>query len=188
MGLLRSASENAPSDHQVTADRRPADVPRVRGERQHEEQPAQHVLPFRHPGDRLHVQRMDRKQRRHKGAGPEFSRHLEQEEEQQDGRGGVQRNAGQVVSAGMAKTVDLAIRHVRDPGERVPIGGMTAGEGPREPVGRQTAGDVRVLDDVLIVVIVDERVTRGLAKHARDQNEQNAADGNDSVRPRFDPP
>ena len=66
---------------------------------------------------------MDGEHGRHEGAGPETAGHPPQDQEQQDRRGGVQQDVGQVVSAGV-QAVELAVQHVGEPGQRMPVAGM----------------------------------------------------------------
>ena len=88
---------------------------------------------------------MDGKEGRHEGAGPEIAGHLPQDQEQQDGAGGVQQDIGQVVPAGVIQAVELAIQHVGEPGQRVPVAGMKVRKGPGDPLGSETACDLRVI-------------------------------------------
>ena len=64
-------------------------IARIRAEGKHEEQPAQNVLSFGHPGHRFGPQRMDGEDDGHEGTGPEIPGHLPQHEEEEDRRGGV---------------------------------------------------------------------------------------------------
>jgi hypothetical protein len=57
------------------------------------------------------------------------ARELAQREEQQDRRRGMKQNVGQMMAPRL-EPVQLAIQHVRDRGERVPVGGVNMGEGP----------------------------------------------------------
>ena len=43
--------------------------------------------------------------------------------------------------------VELAIEHVREPGERLPVAAMTGGEGPADPLHRQPLGDLGIFID-----------------------------------------
>ena len=52
----------------------------------------------------------------------------------------------------------LHIHHMRHPGEWMPIALETRGERPSHVIEGQTATNVRVFDDVLEVVVVDERI------------------------------
>ncbi len=54
---------------------------------------------------------------------------------------------------------ELAVNHMRQPGERMPVGGVKGGEGPGNPFQRQAADDHRVVPDVEIVIEVDELMT-----------------------------
>ena len=100
---------------------------------------------------------------------------LPQDQEQQDRRGRMEQDVGQMVSAG-PETVDLAVEHVGEPGQRVPIAGMVV-EGPRDPLEAQAARDLGVLVDVLIVIEVDELVPNCLGENEQDCQEQETARG-----------
>jgi len=52
----------------------------------------------------------------------------------------------------------LNVRHMRQPGERVPVTGVTRGEGPSYVIERQTSANVDILDDVVHVVVVEKFV------------------------------
>ena len=107
---------------------------------QHEEQPAQDVLALGHPGDRFDPQGMDREDRRHPGAGPECPGHPPQGQEQEDRRGGVQEHVGQMMAAGL-QVIKLAVQHVREPGQRVPVGGVERGDRPGDSLAGQALLD-----------------------------------------------
>ena len=51
--------------------------------------------------------------------------HPPQGQEQQDRRGGVQEHVGQMMAAGL-QAIKLAVQHVREPSQRVPVGGLEA--------------------------------------------------------------
>ncbi len=56
--------------------------------------------------------------------------------------------------AGGVESEDLAIEHVREPGEGVPVASMKRGEGPTETVESESTPDKRVFRDVVRVVVV----------------------------------
>ena len=91
---------------------------------------------------------MDGEQGRHEGAGPEIAGHLPQDQEEENGAGGVQQDIGQVVSAGVIQSVELAVQHVGEPSQRVPVGGMEVCKGPDDSLGGETACNLRILVDV----------------------------------------
>ena len=75
------------------------------------------------------------------------------------------------------KAVELAVGHVRKPGERMPIAALPAGESPADPLGRQPANDLPILVDILIVVVVDETVAQRPAKNEKHGQHEKPADG-----------
>jgi hypothetical protein len=67
---------------------------------------------------------------------------------------------------------------VRDPGERMPIVGVTVGERPNHPVRRETAGYVRIIINIYRVVVVNEAVTKRPRKdQPRDRREKKTNTG-----------
>ncbi len=64
------------------------------------EERAQDILPFGHPGHRLHMKRVPGKQRCHQGAGPERAGHPAQERKQHQRVRQVQEYVGQVMPSG----------------------------------------------------------------------------------------
>ena len=59
-------------------------------------------------------------------------------------------------------TEDLAIEHMRKPGERMPIAGGSGGEGPDDVAPTQALLDERVIRDIDAVVEADEIVSDSL--------------------------
>jgi hypothetical protein len=86
---------------------------------------------------------MERKHRRHPGAGPKRAGHAVEQQEEQDGIGRVQEQTGQVMAGGF-QPVKLAIQHVRHPGQRMPIGGVGGGQGPLDALPVQAVLNVLV--------------------------------------------
>ena len=97
--LREQAERERHGDEKVAPPAGPPDVVRVADEGQHPEEAAQHVLPLRHPGDRLDVQRVDPEQERDQGARPACAGHPPHGDEQQERAQRVQREIGQVVGA-----------------------------------------------------------------------------------------
>ena len=56
------------------------------------------------------------------------------------------------------KSINLAIEHVREPGQWMPIVGMKMGEGPNNPAAGQASYNLRIFVDVDIVIEVYEIV------------------------------
>src|SRR2546423_1428995 len=74
------------------------------------------------------------------------------------------------------KPVELAIKHVRDGGNRVPVVGVHMGKGPANSAKAEAARDLRLIVDVNIIVVVQELVPDGLAKHNPHKNGKKNAD------------
>ena len=63
----------------------------------------------------------------------------------------MEQHAAQVMAPG-GLLIDLPVEHVRQPGERMPVGGVEMAEGPDHVFPAQAASDVRVAIDILAVV------------------------------------
>src|SRR5205085_8425742 len=74
------------------------------------------------------------------------------------------------------ETIKLTIQHVRNSGQRMPVVGMHMGEGPLNPVNGETIRDPWIFVNVLIVVVVDELVPKGLAEDDPDNSRQENTD------------
>ena len=55
----------------------------------------------------------------------------------------------------------LAIEHVGDPSERVPVGNIESSERPTNVLKRQAGLNVRIEGDVRIVIVVNESIAGG---------------------------
>lgn len=108
---------------------------------------AENVFAFRNPGNRFHVQRMNGKDYGHGGAAPDGPGHSQEQEEEQNGVGRVQKNVGQVRPA-RAGAKKGRVQHERQPGHRVPVGIFTAGKGPLGVRKRQTAQDMGIGEEI----------------------------------------
>ena len=71
----------------------------------------------------------------------------------------MQQHVGEVMSTSVTP-VDLVIEHVREPGKRMPIIGMTACKRPNHSVRRETTGDLRIVINIYRVIIINEVVTK----------------------------
>src|SRR4051794_34526901 len=67
------------------------------------------------------------------------------------------------------ETVKLTIQHMGNGGERMPIVCVHMSEGPPDPVEGKTVRDRWILVNVVIVIVVDELVPKGLAKNDPDK-------------------
>jgi len=79
------------------------------------------------------VQRVQGKERRHGKGPPQGPGHAAQHHEQEQGVGTVEQHVDEVVHA-RVRPEERHVEHVRQPGERVPVGGV-AGEREGPPDG-----------------------------------------------------
>ena len=82
-----------------------------------------------------------------------------------------------MVSAGVIQSVELAIQHVGEPSQRVPVAGMEVRKGPDDSRGGEAAGNLRIIADILVVVVVDELVPNRLAEDQGHGQQQQCGDG-----------
>jgi hypothetical protein len=82
---------------------------------------------------------------------------LEKTKEQQR-VGQVEQNVGQVMST-CAAPVELAVECMGQPGQWVPVAGMRAAEGPANVLPGQTGQDMRIRENIGIIVVVEEAVS-----------------------------
>ena len=95
--------------------------------------------------------------------------------EQQQRVGEVEQEVRQVMAGGL-EAVKLAIQHVGNPSERMPVAGVAAGERPVERVRRDASLHGRILHDVLQVVVVNKIVADHRAEHDQRPQRQGQAD------------
>ena len=117
-----------------------AHVAFIGAQRQHEEYTTEHVLALSHPCDRFNVQRMNGKQGGDKGALPKCAGHLSEHEKEQQHCYCMKKNIREMMTTGV-ETKQLAVDHVRERRERVPIGCMTMRESPNQPLCTQAIPD-----------------------------------------------
>ena len=63
----------------------------------------------------------------------------------------------------------------------MPVGGVAFGEGPDNPSSGDAARDLRVVDDVELIVVVDELVMKRLAEDDPDCHQKKAGQEQDDV-------
>ncbi len=97
------------------------------------------------------MQWVHRKQCGNKRAAPECSRERAEPEEKQDRVARVKQQVGQVMTR-RTQSVKLAIQHVREPRQRVPIRAMNVSEGPLQPRPSQSRRNLRIAGDVIVVI------------------------------------
>src|SRR4051812_14706456 len=77
--------------------------------------------------------------------------------EEQQHRAGVQENVRKMMPA-RRETKELAIEHVRERRERMPVLRVNVRECPAQRVRTQATGDGGILINVILVVVIDEIV------------------------------
>ena len=125
---------------------------------------------------------MDGEDGGHKGATPERAGQPAQGEEQEDGGGGMEQDIGEMMPRRI-QAVELAVQHVGQGGQGMPVDPMPLGEGLDNPVPTEPPGDGGILVNVNIIVVVDELMVQGLAKDGPDGRGESKADGDREPRP-----
>lgn len=143
---------------------------------QQAEEGAEDVLALGDPDDRLDAQGMKGKESGGQGAAPESAGDAFEEKEEQDGVGRMQEQAGEMM-AGRAQLVELAIGHVREPGQGQPVAGAGGGEGPFHAGPGQALLNERVVGDIDVVVEIDEAALQGGPKSGQDGASQQQGNG-----------
>src|SRR5579864_8258840 len=103
---------------------------------------------------------MQRKESRHHGATPLSTCHALQQKEQQTCVGRVQGQVHQMEPAGVVQSENLAVQHERNPGQRMPVAGVSMRKGPEQIFERHSGLDMRIFCYVLLVIKVDEVTSR----------------------------
>jgi hypothetical protein len=89
----------------------------------------------------------------------------------------MQQDVGQVVS-GWVKAIKLAIQHVRERGNRVPVIGVDVRKRPDDISEAQARLNRGIGIDIILVVVIDEVMPERLAKNGPgNQREKNADAG-----------
>src|ERR1051325_9124403 len=76
------------------------------------------------------------------------------------------------------ETINLTIQHMRNGRKRVPVIGMRVGKGPSNSCEAEAVSDLRIVINILIIVVINELVPKGLAKHDPDYAQKKNADDN----------
>ena len=79
--------------------------------------------------------------------------------------------------------MELHVEQMGEPRERMPVVGMVGREGPDDGTAGQAMLDMRIIVDVVVVVVVDERMAERLTEDHRDAEQKQADD--DSVLPPY---
>ena len=175
---LRGKSRRKQSGHrQIALPVRLSRIPAVGPEREEEKHRAQDILALSHPGHRLDIDGMKREQRRHEQARPQPLRGPHQQQKKQGHIHHMQQDAGEMVARGI-QAEQRTIEGMRHPGERMPVRLFGRSQRPGESVRRQTLPDVRIVDDVTVVIVVREGMTIDrIVERERDHGEKQAHDG-----------
>ena len=180
--LREQPERKASRQNQVGTDARlPQHNEHRRAERE-KENSAEHVFALGNPDDRLCPQRMNRKERRDKGAPPGRARHLPEGKEKEKNANRVQEHIDEMIAAGV-KTKDLRVEHERDRSQRMPVTDQRMREGPLQSLPCEAVTDRGILVNVGTVVVVDEVKAERLTKD--DPGNRNQAKTDDGCRPAF---
>lgn len=169
---LREQSEQHEPKHREVREGTGAPLlPHVSPEGEDPEEGREHVLALRGPRHRLHLGGMQGEQRGDEGAAPRRARHAPHDEKQEGAVGGMKENVHQMVS-GRVEAEERHIRHVGEPGQRMPVGRPTRREGPDGAAPGESGGDRAVADDVVDVVDGDKGVVADREKHGDGDGEE----------------
>src|SRR5437870_2234465 len=100
----------------------------------------------------------------HECAWPKRASHLFQHEKKQQHRYRMQQHISEVMTAGF-EPEQLAVEHVRNRRERMPVPRMRMGKRGEYAVYRKASGDGGVLIHVQVIVEIDEIVPQSLTKN-----------------------
>lgn len=75
----------------------------------------------------------------------------------------MEQDIGEVMTAGV-QSVELAVQHVREPGQGMPVMRMAVSEGPADAGQGQTLYNLRIIIHILVVIIIDKPMTERLAE------------------------
>jgi hypothetical protein len=101
------------------------------------------------------MERVKGKQGRDHSTSPNGPGHLFQDNEQEQSIGEMKQQVGEVMAHGI-EAVELAVKHMGQPSERVPIGCMGCGKGPNKTLMGKPSLNVRIFANVLCVVVMDK--------------------------------
>ena len=177
---LGHQTQGEQTDHgEITPERsRMADIFAIGPQGEHEEQPAEHVAPLGHPGDRLDVQGMQGRTMPPPAHWAKALRSFATGPKTASPSSRVQQDVGQVVS-GRMQAIELAVEHVGKHRERIPLAQRTIGESPDNSRPREAARDVRLVEDERSSSQCKNPWLQRPAKHDENGQDQKTAHGND---------
>ena len=120
------------------------------------------------------MQRVNGENGSYKCTPPERTRHALQSKKKKDNSDDVEEYIGKVMPACL-QAVKLAVEHVRDRGQRMPIFGVNVGECPDNIGKAEATGYPGILIHVTRVIVVNEIVPECLAKNRPSQRYKNDA-------------
>ncbi len=156
-GLAINPSSVQTCDNQVWTHARFARIPSIGAQCQQEEHHAQQVLALGNPRHRLDVDRVQREKRSDHRAAACVSGCPPQHPEQQHHVDDVQQQVRLVMPARI-QIEQLAIQRVREPGQGMPVRGVQRRKAPLDGLPAQTRLHLRVVQDIDVVVVVQERM------------------------------
>ena len=127
----------------------------IRPDGEEAEAGAKDVFALGNPGNGFNVDGVQGEEGGNKGAAAERAGHSLKESKYQERVEGVEKKIGGMVS-GWLEAEELAIEHVGEPGQRMPVAGVAGGESPTPAVQAETAPDHEVLGHIVRVVEVEE--------------------------------
>ena len=83
--------------------------------------------------------------------------HLSEHEKEQDNGNCVKKHTREMVSSRL-QSVNLAVQHVRNRRQRVPVSGMTMDKSADDAIDRQASRNRRVFVNIYVIVKIDEIV------------------------------
>src|SRR5205814_8171024 len=104
-----------------------------------------------------------------KCASPRFSSQRVEGKKQHDGGEGVNDDAGKMMQARLYAE-QLAIEHVRQGGDGMPVGGMKMSEGPCDVGEAQPAAHAIGAINVIVIIVTDPIEIHGLPEDNPDQD------------------
>jgi hypothetical protein len=156
-----------------------ADVMCIGPKNKHKEDATKDIFPFGYPRYGFHSKRVNGKYSRYERTGPTHSGQLLQSQKQEHRCCTMQQHPRQMMSARL-EAVQLAIQHVRNRGEGVPVSSMRVGESPLDPRERETGDYYGIIVNIVAVVViyepVPERPIEGDQNNRYNNNGDNAGD------------
>jgi hypothetical protein len=175
MGFDISPKAKSIANEKISKCRGRSRIARICGQRQCEEHGTQDIFSLSYPRDRLNVQRVNGKERGHEGALPKRTGHLLEHQKGQQHRDCMKYDVGEVMAA-RVQSIQLAIKHVRKRGERVPVPRMSMRECGDYPFSGKSSYDDRIFIDVNVIIKIDEIMSQRLTEYGPGACYQTKAD------------